>query len=562
MIGLVLIISLVGCKTTADEVVEEPAPPVEVEVPAVPPAEPAPEPEPAPAPAPEPAPEPAPAPEMEEPYTTKTQVGYLTKDVSTSEALFGDSAFVDTIHDAQLMLTGADVSFASAPIVGYKLSKGPIYVEDILAAQQMFGVKSGGPWLYVARMSGSEIDKYLEYSASLWVKNKDKIMAGDVAGLDYYNWDSAAGINYVVNIAKPAGERVEITSMADGSKFDANKMYSVVLNAFRAQDMGGYLTKGLGVTPQAASSRVEKVITIDLEKGFEAGAQMLGTITPKLTKNWSVISVAPMTEAKEEPAKEEAPAEEKPAPAPEEKKEPAVPGDRVVGYLAETIETTEALFKDSVLVDTIHQVQLDFTGADISFASAPVVSIDLLKGPIYVRDLRYAQETFGLQSGVPWFYVVEMTGNEIDAYLEHSYGMWYKEMKSINEGLLKGDDYYNWDTAAGIDYVVDVRKPAGNKVNIKTNADGSKFYADETYTVVLNALRANDMGGYISEGLGMSMKEAQSRVKKVITIDLEKGYEMGERMLGTIEPVYNENWFASPIIWAQRGMEADMERMK
>jgi hypothetical protein len=561
----VMLFAFAGCKTTAEEVVEEPAPPVEVEVPEVPPAEPAPEPEPAPAPAPapEPAPEPAPVPEKE-PYTTRTQVGYLTKDVSTSEALFGDSAFVDTIHDAQLMITGADVSFASAPIVGYKLSKGPIYVEDILAAQQMFGVKSGGPWLYVAKMSGREIDKYLEYSASLWAKNKDKILAGDVAGLDYYNWDSAAGINYVVNIAKPAGDRVEITSMADGSKFDANKMYSVVLNAFRANDMGGYLTKGLGVTPKAASSRVEKIITVNLEKGFAAGPQMLGTITPKLNRNWSVISEAPKSVAKAEPKKEEAPAEEKPKPAPavEEKKEPAVPGDRVVGYLAETIETSEALFSDSVLVDTIHQAQLDFTGADISFASAPVVSIDLLKGPVYVRDIRYAQESFGIQSGVPWFYVVEMTGEEIDAYLEHSYGMWYKEMKSINDGLLKGDAYYNWDTAAGIHYVVDVRKPAGNKVNIKTNADGSKFKRDATYTVVLNALRANDVGGYISEGLGMSMKEAQSRVKNVITIDLEKGYEMGERMLGTIEPVYDENWFASPIIWAQRGMEADMERMK
>jgi 2',3'-cyclic-nucleotide 2'-phosphodiesterase/3'-nucleotidase len=140
--------------------------------------------------------------------------------------------------------------------------------------------------------------------------------------------------------------------------------------------------------------------------------------------------------------------------------------------------------------------------------------------------------------------------------------MWYKEMKSISEGLLNGDDYYNWDSAAGINYVVDVRKPAGDKVNIKTNADGSKFDRDATYTVVLNAFRANDMGGYISEGLGMSMREAQSRVKSAITIDLEKGYEMGERMLGTIEPVYTENWFASPIIWAQRGMEADMERMK
>ncbi len=554
-IGLVLIITLVGCKTTAEEPVEEAAAPVAApEQIAEPEPEPVPEPEPAPVEeeAPEPEPEPVPE-EEEEMISPDTQIGYLTESVSTSEALYGDSAFVDTIHAAQLMVTGADVSFASAPIVGYKLPAGPIYVRDILDIQKMFGVKSGGPWLYVAKMSGREIDRYLEHSANLWVANIDKIQSGDVKGLEYYNWDSAAGINYTVNIDKPAGDRVTITSMADGSTFDPNKMYSVVVNAFRANDMGGYLSEGLGVSPQAAQARVERVISVNLEAGFKAGENMLGRITPQLNKNWSVVR-EPKAVPKPE-AKPEAKPEVKPAPKPE------VPGDTVVGYLAETVETDDVWFGDSVLVDTIHAAQLELTGADVSFASAPIAGMDLIEGPIYVRDIRNAQDMFGVDSGV-WYYVVEMTGEEIDAYLEHSYGKWYRQMTSINEGLLGGTVYYNWDSAAGIEYVVNVRKAAGEKVEISATSGGKLFDFDKTYTVVLNALRANDAGGYISEGLGMSMSEAQSRVKKIITIDLEKGFKMGERMLGTIEPVLVENWYTTPIIWARRGMEHDMQQMK
>lgn len=234
-----------------------------------------------------------------------------------------------------------------------------------------------------------------------------------------------------------------------------------------------------------------------------------------------------------------------------------------VGYLASNVESTPALFGDSAYVDMLHEMQLKLTGADISFAAAPMVGLDLYKGPIYARDILLATEMFGLESGQPWLYTAEMTGAEIDAYLEYSYGMWFKQMKSINDGLLKGLDYYNWDSAAGIKYVVDVRKPAGQKVNIKTTvADGLKFESDKVYTVVLNAYRAADVAGYISKGVGLTMKEAQSRVKSVFSVDLLKGFMMGENMLGTLDPVADENWFLSPIVWAKRGMEKDMALLK
>ncbi len=39
----------------------------------------------------------------------------------------------------------------------------------------------------------------------------------------YYNFDSAAGINYVVDVSKPVGERITITTFTNGSPFEEGK---------------------------------------------------------------------------------------------------------------------------------------------------------------------------------------------------------------------------------------------------------------------------------------------------------------------------------------------------
>lgn len=44
-----------------------------------------------------------------------------------------------------------------------------------------------------------------------------------------YNFDSAAGIRYTVDVSKPTGEKICIESMADDSPFDLQRRIAVPL---------------------------------------------------------------------------------------------------------------------------------------------------------------------------------------------------------------------------------------------------------------------------------------------------------------------------------------------
>ena len=70
--------------------------------------------------------------------------------------------------------------------------------------------------------------------------------------------------------------------------------------------------------------------------------------------------------------------------------------------------------------------------------------------------------------------IMKLTGKEIRNYLEMSYDLWVNTMKSPDDHLLlladtKNDAQrlgfknfsFNFDSAAGIDYTVDVTKPNG-----------------------------------------------------------------------------------------------------
>ena len=71
-----------------------------------------------------------------------------------------------------------------------------------------------------------------------------------------FNFDSAAGIIYTVDVTKPRGEKINIVSMADGSPFDLNKTYKVALNSYRGNGGGELLTKGGGIPKEELKSRI------------------------------------------------------------------------------------------------------------------------------------------------------------------------------------------------------------------------------------------------------------------------------------------------------------------
>lgn len=239
-------------------------------------------------------------------------IGTFTSSITTRDAMFGDSPFVDIIHKIQLEMTGADVSFAAPLSFNATIDKGEVFVRDA------FNLYKYENLLYTMELSGKEIKDFLEYSYGSWfnqMKSKDDNMIRFKKSEDgnlkwsaryssfetfarYYNYDSAAGIKYIVDISKPIGQRITISSMADGSSFDEDKIYKVAINSYRGGGGGGHLTKGAGIPKDKLEDRMLSSTIKDLRFFLKEWIKRQGTVDPVALGNWSIIPTDWWEEAK------------------------------------------------------------------------------------------------------------------------------------------------------------------------------------------------------------------------------------------------------------------------
>jgi 2',3'-cyclic-nucleotide 2'-phosphodiesterase/3'-nucleotidase len=228
-------------------------------------------------------------------------IGSFTKSVSTKESMFGDSPFVDLIQKIQLELTKADVSFAAPLSFNAEIRMGGVRVRD------MFSLYKYENLLYTMELTGQKIKNYLEYSFGNWFNQmKDEndhllnFKTDDKGNLveenghpvlksQYYNFSSAAGIKYTVDVSKPAGQRVTIISMSDGKPFDLNKKYKVAINSYRGNGGGGLLTKGAGIPHEKLADGVITSTQKDLRYYLMKWIQKHRHISPESLNNWKVI---------------------------------------------------------------------------------------------------------------------------------------------------------------------------------------------------------------------------------------------------------------------------------
>ena len=102
-------------------------------------------------------------------------------------------------------------------------------------------------------------------------------------------------------------------------------------------------------------------------------------------------------------------------------------------------------------------------------------------------------------------YTMVLTGKEVKDFLEMSYDLWVNQMTSPDDHLLllneKDNGFgrfrnpsFNFDSAAGIIYTVDVTKPYGKRIAIERMADGKPFEMDKQYRVADNSYRGNGGG--------------------------------------------------------------------
>ncbi len=244
----------------------------------------------------------------------------------------------------------------------------------------------------------------------------------------------------------------------------------------------------------------------------------------------------------------------------------------VIGRSETTVTTRDAYFGPSAFIDLIHRMQLDITGAQISMAAPLSFDQSISRGELRIRDMYrlYRFENF--------LYTVRMTGGEIDRHLEHSAGQWFRTMEKGSDYMLnyRTDDNgkpvivngtarlrnpsYNFDSAMGIRYTVDVSKPVGARVNITALSDGSAFSHSASYTVAVNSYRANGGGGHF-QAAGIAGKELDRRIISATDRDLR--YYMTEwiREKGTISPVPLSQWMIVPAGWAADAEKREMRML-
>ncbi len=239
--------------------------------------------------------------------------------------------------------------------------------------------------------------------------------------------------------------------------------------------------------------------------------------------------------------------------------------ERQLGTFVSPMRSRDAFFGSAAFTDLIHQLQLDETHADISFNAPLTFNTDIKAGPIYMSDM------FKLYRYENKIYVLRMTGEEVRKHLERSYDLWVNTMKSpddhimmLNEGAA-GDEQrrgfknltFNFDSAAGIDYVVDVTKPDGQKVRILQFSDGRPFDEKAWYKVVMNSYRGNGGGELLTQGAGIPLDSINNRI--IFMSERDQRYYLTQKIEreGKVEGKPLNNWRFIPDAWTHPAIERD-----
>jgi len=224
-------------------------------------------------------------------------IGVFQAPIRSRDSFFGSCAFTDFVHNLQLQITGADISFNAPLSFDIEIKAGDVYVRD------MFKLYRFENQIYTLRMRGDEIRKFLEMSYDQWVNTMkspdDPIMllnddaAGDMQRYGFknltFNFDSAAGIDYLVDVTKPNGQKVQIIRMSNGEPFLETKYYTVAMNSYRGNGGGELLTQGAGIPRDSLPSRILTMSERDQRYYLMKEIERMGIVCPKANNNWSFV---------------------------------------------------------------------------------------------------------------------------------------------------------------------------------------------------------------------------------------------------------------------------------
>ncbi|MET8609355.1 MULTISPECIES: bifunctional metallophosphatase/5'-nucleotidase [Streptomyces] len=177
-----------------------------------------------------------------------TPVGTCTADLSAADSCWQDVPIMDFIHKVQMetVKTGLSAADAALPLISVAapfsrtadIPQGNVTIKDIA------GLYIYDNTLYGKKLTGAQLKDYLEYAAKYYhqVPAGTKVDTATLTNANSfwdYMYDTAAGVDYEIDIAQPEGSRIKNLSY-NGAPVAADQVFVVAVNNYRANGGSGY----------------------------------------------------------------------------------------------------------------------------------------------------------------------------------------------------------------------------------------------------------------------------------------------------------------------------------
>lgn len=235
-------------------------------------------------------------------------VGRIDFDIDGREAVCGPSMLTDYLGSVELRGGNCEIAIASPYSDDLLMKAGDVRMRDL----QILNPYEN--YLTVSMLEGKEVVRILEFFNARWMNTirtaGDTLLnivpdekGGYVFRNRVFDFMMASGIDYTVDVTKPAGQRIKVTGMSDGKPFDPEKMYRVGMSSYLAS--GGYqpFLEAIGLSGDILRKRelyssgadlrfqISTSLALSAEKGVP--------VTMKRNGNWKLIPEGLVSQALE-----------------------------------------------------------------------------------------------------------------------------------------------------------------------------------------------------------------------------------------------------------------------
>jgi 2',3'-cyclic-nucleotide 2'-phosphodiesterase/3'-nucleotidase len=156
-----------------------------------------------------------------------------------------------------------------------------------------------------------------------------------------------------------------------------------------------------------------------------------------------------------------------------------------------SLDARLARVEDTALLDAVQEVQLFYSKADVSFASAFNTRVTIPKGAVTVRQIAalYVYENE--------LYTIEGSGKMVREALENAARYFQTCSGDCSQGQLINRKVigYNYDMAQGVDYDIDLTRPVGDRIrNLRWH--GQPLQDSQPLRIAVNNYRSGGSAGY------------------------------------------------------------------